>query len=237
MMDPGRQRQLLQTFVDLADTLVADYDVVDVLHMLVERCAVILHATDAGILLPNAHGELEVIASTSERSHLISILQLRAEEGPCVDAFETGRLVTVDDIASTYARWPTFAAAAAQSDYQSMHAIPLRLRDETIGSLNLFRDAPGGFGADDAAAARALADVATIGILQERAIRESGIAQEQLQRALDSRVLIEQAKGVLAQAQGIDVSEAFQQLRSQARSTGTRLSVVAELVIADARKH
>ncbi|MFE4467758.1 GAF and ANTAR domain-containing protein [Leifsonia sp. NPDC056824] len=232
----GREQQLLQTFVELADTLVVGYDIVDLLHTLVERCALILDATDAGILLPDPTGTLQVVASTSERSQLISLLQLQADEGPCVDAYQTGRLVTVDDIAAAYARWPHFAAEASGVGYRSMHAIPLRLRNDTIGSLNLFRDQAGPLSPDDAAAAQALADVATIGILQERALRHADIAREQLQHALDSRVLIEQAKGVLAQLEGIGFAEAFEQMRSRARNSGTRLSVVAEQVIRDAQR-
>jgi transcriptional regulator with GAF, ATPase, and Fis domain len=230
-----RERQLLDTFVELADTLVVGYDVVDLLHTLVERCALILDATDAGLLLPDETGHLQVVASTSERSQLISLLQLRADEGPCVDAYETGTLVTVDNIAATYARWPEFAMSASDVGYQSMHAIPLRLRGETIGSLNLFRDTAGALDPDDAAAAQALADVATIGILQERALRQADIAREQLQHALNSRVLIEQAKGVLSQVEGISFAEAFDQMRSRARNSGTRLSVVAEQIILEAR--
>ncbi|MCS5718758.1 GAF and ANTAR domain-containing protein [Herbiconiux sp. CPCC 205763] len=234
-MAADREQQLLTTFVELADTLVVGYDVVDLLHTLVERCALILEATDAGILIPDETGALEVVASTSERSHLIGLLQLRADEGPCIDAYETGRLVTVENIAGTYARWPKFATAAAQVGYQSMHAIPLRLRGETIGSLNLFRDKVGPLDPEDAMAAQTLADVATIGILQERALRESDIAREQLQHALNSRVLIEQAKGVLSQVEGLSMEDAFSQMRTQARNTGTRLSVVAERVISQAQ--
>lgn len=232
-----REQELIETFVELADTLVVDYDVVDLLYRLVTRCARTLDAADAGILLPNARGQLEVVASTSERSHLIGILQLDAGEGPCVDAFRTGRLVTVDDIASTYARWPVFAVAAAEVGYESMHAIPLRLRNETIGSLNLFNDRPGPLNDDDAIAARALADVATIGILHERALREADIARAQLQHALDSRVIIEQAKGVLAQTARGDMDAAFHRLRERARRSGRLLSVVAREVVEEAAQH
>ena len=230
-----RERQLIETFVQLADTLVIDYDIVEVLQALIERCARIFDATDGGILLPDADGSLAVVATTSERSHVISLLQLRASEGPCVDAFVTGQLVTVENIASTYARWPNFATGAADLGYLSMHAIPLRLRGETIGSLNLFRDVVGRLGPDDAAAAQALADVATIGILQHRAVRQADNARDQLQHALNSRVLIEQAKGVLSQTDGIEIAEAFERMRTRARTTGTRLSVIAEQVIAQAQ--
>lgn len=229
-----REGQLVDTFVSLADTLVAGYDIVDFMHVLVERCAAIFDAADAGILLPGTSGRLEVVASTSERSHLIGLLQLDADEGPCVDAYTTGRVVSVNRIAETYKRWPVFATQAAALDYQSMHAIPMRLRDHTIGSLNLFSDQPGPLDPQDARAAQALADVATIGILQERALREANIARDQLQHALDSRVVIEQAKGVLAQTADVSVDEAFQLLRERARSTGRLLSSVALEVIESA---
>jgi hypothetical protein len=236
MASPTREQDLVETFVDLADTLVVDYDVVDMLYRLVTRCARTFDAADAGILLPDANGQLEVVASTSERSRLIGLLQLDAGEGPCVDAYLTGSLITVDDIAATYARWPTFAVAAAELDYQSMHAIPLRLRSETIGSLNLFSDRPGPLNRNDAIAAQALADIATIGILHERALREADLAREQLQHALDSRVIIEQAKGILSQTEGVDMDEAFQRLRQRARSTGRLLSVVAREIVEEASR-
>lgn len=226
-----REAQLAHTFVTLADTLVADYDIVDVLQTLVEQTAVILESADAGILIPNSHGDLEVVASTSERSQLISLLQLRVDEGPCVDAYATGKIIAVDNIASTYARWPAFAESAAAVGYQAMYAIPMRLRNETIGSLNLFTDRVGPMPSADTTIARALTDVATISILQERALRESDIARDQLQRALDSRVLIEQAKGVLAHLEQVEMDEAFALLRSRARSSGRHLSVVAQEVI------
>jgi len=229
-----REQELVETFVGLADTLVAGYDVVDFMHTLVERTAKILQAVDAGILLPDRSGDLEVIASTSERSQLIGLLQLRADEGPCVEAYRTGKVVSVGRIAETYARWPSIAAQASAVGYQSMHAIPLRLRSETIGSLNLFSDMPGPLDPDDVAAAQGLADIATIGILQERSLREANDAREQLQHALDSRIVIEQAKGVIAQTANVSMEDAFRQLRDLARRSGRLLSVVAGEVVAAA---
>lgn len=236
MTAPTREALLAETFVEIADTLVADYDIVDLLHTLVGRVTSILDAKDAGILLPNAFGTLEVVASTSERSHLIGLLQLDAEEGPCVDAFNTGTIVAVEDIAATYALYPTFATDASSVGYQSMYAIPMRLRDETIGSLNLFSDRTGPMSAEDTAVARSLADVATIGILQERAIREANITRDQLQHALNSRVLIEQAKGVLSQTENVGMDEAFVLLRNRARTSGRRLTVVAEEIVGRASR-
>lgn len=227
-----REAQIAATLIGLADTLVADYDVVDFLHDLVQQTAHIIDAADVGILVPDASGRIGTIAATSERSHLVSLLQLRADEGPCVDAYVTGSIVAVESIASTYARWPAFATSAAAADYQAMYAIPMRLRGETIGSLNLFTDRPGPMDPRDTVVAKAFADVATIGILQERAIRAADLAQDQLQHALDSRVLIEQAKGVLAHAEGTDMDSAFTMLRERSRRSGRRLTVVAQEVIA-----
>lgn len=237
MIAQTREAQLAQTFVALADTLVNDYDMVDVLQTLVEQSSRILEAADAGLLLPNASGDLEVVASTSERSHLVSLLQLRADEGPCVDAYETGSVVSVDDIASSAARWPTFAESAASVGYRALYAIPMRFRDDVIGSLNLFSDRAGPLPANDLTIARALTDIATISLIQERALRDANIARDQLQRALDSRVLIEQAKGVLSHSEQVDMDEAFRLLRHRARSSGRRLSVVAQEVIDSAASH
>lgn len=222
-----REDQLLQTVATLADSLVADFDVVDLLQVLVEECASIFDAAAAGILLVSPTGQLEVIASTNERSEFIGLMQLRAGEGPCVEAVATGRVVSVKDLGRVADRWPKFAADARRSGFASVHAIPMRLRDSVIGSLNLFRDRIGELNDPDAAAAKTLADIATISILQQRLVEESLVAQGQLQRALDSRVVIEQAKGYIAQSHGLDMDTAFQRIRAHARSTQTRLSVVA----------
>ncbi len=228
-----REDQLVGTFVKLADSLVDDYDVVDVLQRLVEECVTLFDAVASGILLLSPAGHLEVIVSTSERSELVSLMQLRVGEGPCVESVDTGAVVSVSDIAEVAHRWPAFAEAARASGYASIHAIPMRLRHSTIGSLNLFRDRTGSMNTADAIAAQALADVATISILQQRLAEESEIAQSQLQRALDSRVIIEQAKGFLAQRRGLDMDAAFTLIRSHARSTQSRLGDVAADVIAD----
>jgi GAF domain-containing protein len=232
MMAITREHQLLGTFVTLADSLVDDFDVVDVLQRLVDECISLFDASAAGILLLSPSNQLEVIVSTSERSELVELMQLRVGAGPCVQAAMTGQVVSVDDVDQIADRWPAFAADARASGFSSIHAIPLRLRDSTLGSLNLFRDSPGALNAADAAAAQALADIATISILQQRLVEESELAQAQLQRALDSRVVIEQAKGYLAQRQDIDMDEAFARLRRYARSTQTRIGVVAADVIA-----
>lgn len=226
-----REDQLVGAFVTLADSLVDDYDVVDVLQGLIEECVTLFDAAAAGILLLSPTGHLEVIVSTSERSEFVGLMQLRVGEGPCVEAVDTGLVVSVADIAEVTDRWPAFATDARRSGFASIHAIPMRLRDSTLGSLNLFRDRAGALNAPDAIAAQALADVATISILQQRVIEQSGVAQAQLQRALDSRVIIEQAKGYLAQRRDIDMDAAFTLIRGYARSTRTRLGEIAADVV------
>lgn len=215
----------------LADSLVDDFDVVELLQFLVEQSAVIFDATAAGIVVVNSAGDLEAIASTSERSEFIGLMQLRAGEGPCVQAIATGKVVSVSNLRDVATRWPKFAADARESGFASAHAIPMRLREDVIGSLNLFSDRVGDLNPLDAAAARTLADIATISILQQRVRDVSLRAQEQLQRALASRVIIEQAKGVISQSRSIDVDAAFDLLRRTARSTQKTLSSTAEEVV------
>ncbi|WP_082473698.1 GAF and ANTAR domain-containing protein [Curtobacterium sp. Leaf261] len=230
-MTQTREHRLVDTFVRLTDTLVADYDVVDLLQRLVDEATELFDAQAAGILLANDDHVLEVVASTSERSNFIGLLQLTSGEGPCVEAFTTGRAVSVVDTAEMQRRWPVFAEASRESGYASVHSIPLRLRDATLGSMNLFRETEGALNEEDARAAQALTDVATISILQQRVLEHATVAQEQLQRALDSRVVIEQAKGFLAHTRQVDMDEAFRILRGHARSNRLPLGDVARAVV------
>ncbi|WP_104082737.1 GAF and ANTAR domain-containing protein [Cryobacterium sp. Y11] len=234
MVTKSREGQLVEAFVTLADTLVAGYDIVDLLHTLVEKCAALLDASAAGIILSDGDGELEVVASTNERSRLVEILQLRSGSGPCVESFITGLAVAIPDIERTGEKWPKFRRGALDQGFASMHAVPLRLRATTIGSLNLFWDRTGGLSASDTNTVQALADVATIGILQERAIRESDIVRQQLQHALSSRVLIEQAKGVVAYTHGVHMGDAFDRIREYARNNGLPLAEVANRIVSRA---
>jgi GAF domain-containing protein len=230
-MTRTRERQLVDTFVTLTDSLVSDYDVVELLQSLVDNAAQLFDAQAAGILLANPQRELEVVASTSERSSFIGLLQLEAGEGPCVEAFFTGETVSVENTEEMQRRWPHFAAISQQLGYASVHSIPLRLRDTTLGSMNLFRDTTGELNATDAVAARALTDVATISILQQRTAEHAVLVQTQLQHALNSRVAIEQAKGFLAHTHQVDLDTAFTMLRSYARSNGTRIAETARHVV------
>ncbi|PYY33792.1 transcriptional regulator [Curtobacterium sp. MCJR17_055] len=230
-MTQSREQRLVDTFVTLADTLVDDYDVIELLQMLVGKAADLFDVTAAGIMLATRTDELELVASTSERSNLVGVMQLDAGEGPCVEAYRTGRVVTVGSTAELRRRWPAFAAASERFGYASVHAIPLRLRDETLGSMNLYRERPGALGDEDIVAAQALTDVATISILQQRGLERATIARDQLQRALDSRVVIEQAKGFLAQTHEVDMDQAFVMLRSYARSHQVPLAETARQVV------
>jgi GAF domain-containing protein len=226
-----RERPVSRAFVALADTLVDDYDVIDLLDRLVAYSVELLAADAAGILLADARGELHAVASSSEDAELMELLQLQAEQGPCLDCFRTAAPVSVADLSEATDRWPTFAAAAGQRGaFASVHAIPLRLRGQAIGALTLLHRTAGPLPEDDLALAQALADVATIGILQERAIRRREVVNEQLQTALTSRVIIEQAKGVLAQHLGLSMDEAFNRLRGYVRGHNLRLADVARLI-------
>lgn len=231
MTEATRDVRLLQLFAKLADTLVDDYDVIDLMQTLVDACQELLEATDAGILLADPDGDLELIASTSEAARVVEVMQLGAESGPCIECFLTGAPVSVPDIAAETERWPLFRQTALQNGFTAVEAIPMRLRNTTIGTLNLLRSSPGTPPAEDLSAARAFADVATIGILHERTLRETESLSRQLQTALNSRVLIEQAKGVVSFTAGVPIADAFDLIRTYARTRGLRLGDVAERVV------
>jgi GAF domain-containing protein len=224
------QIELTDVFVELADTLVDEFDVIDFMHVLTERCVDVLGVTAAGLVLTDGKGTLQVVAASSERTRLLELFQLQTDQGPCVDCFRTGAAVSVADLFAD-GRWPQFAVAANEVGYASVHALPMRLRTDVVGALNLFNVSPGPI--DDATlrVGQALADVATIGLLQQRAIHRRDALTEQLQSALDSRILIEQAKGVLAERLGLDTAKAFELLRSTARRQNRRLSDLATAVV------
>jgi GAF domain-containing protein len=232
MTRTDREERVLQTFAKLADTLVAGYDVVDLLQMLVDVCRELLDADAAGILLADDSGMLEVVASTSEASRLVEMMQVGAEAGPGIESLRTGKLVTVPDVGAVPADWSAFRDAATAQGYASTHALPLRLRETTIGTLNLFRRVSGDLSARDLVTAQAFADVATIGILHERALRENAVVREQLQSALNSRIVIEQAKGVVAHGAGVSIDASFDIIRGYARSNRLGISDVAARLVA-----
>lgn len=228
MSEISRDQQVANAFVTVADTLVIDYDIIDMLHTLVTVCVDLLDVDAGGLLLADEAGNLQVVASTSEAAQLVEVMQLGAGVGPCVDCFREGHAVTVGDIDVDGKHWPTFREAALGQGFHAVFATPMRLRGQVLGAMNLFSKAIGGPSEHDALLAQALADIATIGILQERSLRESHILTEQLQRALESRVLIEQAKGVLAVVGSMDMDQAFTALRNYARSHSMPLRDVAQ---------
>jgi GAF domain-containing protein len=227
----SREQRLASVFVELADTLVAGFDVIDFLHTLTERSVELLQADAAGLILVDPQGKLHVLASTTDQARVLELFELQNSEGPCLDCFTTGQPVVNIDLAEVEARWPRFQAATTAAGFRSVHALPLRLRGQVIGAMNLFCRDRSNLSKDDIAVGQALSDVATIGLLQERTVRHGEIVAEQLQGALNSRILIEQAKGVLAERSGAGVDEAFAVLRAYARRNGRHLSAVAAAVI------
>lgn len=232
MSRPDRELQVGHAFVSLADTLVEDYDVIDLLDQLVAHSVALLAADAAGIVLGDVRSELRVVASSSDDAQTMELLQLQSDEGPCLDCYLHVVQVRVPDLADVAGRWPAYVAAVEErGGYRSVHALPLRLRGKAIGALNLFHRTPGPLSESDLALGQALADVATIGILSERAIRRGEVVTEQLQTALNSRVIIEQAKGVIAQRDGLDMEAAFTVLRSYSRSNNLRISEVGRQIV------
>jgi hypothetical protein len=224
-------RRVREVFIELSDTLVADFDIIDFLDRLAARCSELLSVSSCGILLVDHHGALNLIAASSEQARLIELGQLQNLQGPCLDAFGTGRPVQYADLRDGNSPWPEFATAAVAAGYASVQALPMRLRDTTLGAVNLFSRDTGPLTDDTIVLGQALADAATIGIVHQRTLARHEIVTEQLQTALNSRILIEQAKGYLSHRLGIGVDEAFDVLRSYARSNNRRLTDVANDVV------
>jgi GAF domain-containing protein len=210
---------------------VRGFDIVDFLSSLARRCVELFETVEAGLMVAESSGTVQVVASSSHQMHLLELFEVQQDQGPCLDCYRTGTAVVSTDLAVESARWPTFAPEALAAGFSSVHALPMRLRDEVIGSLNLLVRPAGGLDATDLTAAQALADVATISILQHRAAEEARLLAEQLQYALNSRVTIEQAKGVLSERSGLDPDIAFESLRKYSRNNNARLVDVAEGVV------
>jgi GAF domain-containing protein len=226
-----REAGLARTLGELADTHVDDFDVVDLLTRLTDRCVEVLDVEAAGIMLAAPDGHLRVMASSSEAMRVLELFEVQAQEGPCLDSHRTGKPIVNQDLAGVDGRWPRFAAEALAAGFQSVHALPMRLRGSVIGALNLFRVGPGEMGVADIEVAQAFADVATIAILQHRAAHEAQVINEQLTHALNSRVVIEQAKGMVAERLDLDMEASFAVLRGHARNHNLRLVDVADAVI------
>jgi transcriptional regulator with GAF, ATPase, and Fis domain len=229
-----REQRLAEVFVELADTLVEEFDVVDFLQTLTERCVELIDTDAAGLMLDDQRGNLRVIAYTDESTRLLELFELQKAEGPCLDCFATGQVIANVDLTASRSRWPVFTEAALGSGFAYSHALPLRLRRQVVGALNLFTVERAELTADHLAVAQGMADIATIGLLHERALRDQVVLAEQLQTALHSRIVIEQAKGVLSARAAISVGEAFTRMRTHARRTGEPLTTVAEAVVTGA---
>src|ERR1700744_2504884 len=229
-MSQDREQLLAATFVELADTLVADFDVTDFLHGLADRAVQLLGVDAAGLMLADQRGSLRGVASSTEQARLAELFQLQHDQGPCLEAFQTGLPVYEADMAAAAQRWPVFAPAAAGAGFAAMQALPMRLRDDVIGAMNLFMTTPRRLDESGLRIGQGLAGVAPSGLLQERNLRHQEVLAEQLQGALNSRVVIEQAKGMLAERLHLDMKQAFMLLRGEARAQNRRLADLAHAV-------
>lgn len=231
-LGPSRESRLADAFASLAGTLVNGFDIADLFLDLAGSCVELLDVTAAGLMLVDANGRLRVMASSSERSRLLELMEIQNDEGPCLDCHQSGTAVIASDLAASRDRWPNFTAEAMRVGFRAIYALPMRLRSNTIGALNLFHREPDLLAEPVLRIGQALADVATIAILQQRAVQSSLEISNQLQTALDTRVVIEQAKGVVAGRLGVDMSLAFDLLRNHARQARIRLSEVARSIVA-----
>ena len=223
--------RLAQVFVEVADSLVSDFDVIEFIHTVAVRAAEITGNTEAGLVLADEAGRLHHIGSSNDSARLLELVQLQDEQGPCRDCFVSGAAVAESDLATATDRWPLFAPQSVAVGFHSVHAFPMRLRDRVIGALNIFGTAPGPLDAEVVQVVQALADIATIALIRERAISRADLVNEQLRTALESRVTVEQAKGAVAAWLGVDVSEAFERMRRHARAARMPLTDYAHELI------
>lgn len=227
----ARERALLGALVDITDGLVTTYDSADLLHRLTGHCVALLAGGAAGILLADPERRLRVVAASTEDLHTVQLLAVEGEQGPCVDCLRTGQPVHVPDLRAAADRWPEWVELALVQGYRAAYATPMRLRENVIGALTIVATSTDALPGGDLHAARALADVATITLLTHAAADRSDTLAAQLRSALDSRVVIEQAKGVVATVAGLTMDEAFQLLRSTSRRTNVRLAELAEGIV------
>lgn len=232
-MSAAPRESLAQTFTELVDILVTDFDLVEVMHLIAARSQQILGVDAVGILLVDSHGSLNVIAASTEEARVLELSQLQNREGPCLECFRTGQPVSCSDLSTEVTRWPRFASEALQAGFTGIHALPMRLRDEVIGGMSLFTTARRSVDAETLEAAQALTDVAAIALLHDRAVRHRRLLVEQLQNAINHPLMIEQAKGLIAERAGLSIGEAFDVLRSYAHTHHWKLSELAEAVIQD----
>lgn len=230
-MTDGREQEIIKAFVDLSNELVDDYDMVEMLVQLTSSCVSLLDISSAGLLLADEHGVLHLMASSSERTHHLEVFQLQRDEGPCLDCYRQRQMVKVPDLDAAAERWPQFCAAARAVGFRSVHAVPMRLKDDVLGTLGLFSEEIGAMEDGDLALAQALVHVASVALVNERTAANRDTINAQLQHALTSRIVVEQAKGVLAHAGELDMDTAFAVLRRYARDHGRKLSDLADEVV------
>jgi GAF domain-containing protein len=226
----SRDEWLARTFVELADTLVADFDLIEFLSMLADRCVELISSTEVGLALVGPRG-LQMMASSSERMRVTELLEVQFEEGPCFECFRMGLPVLNQQLSSADGRWPRFAPKARESGFQTAHAVPLRLRDEVIGAMNVFDTTIRDLTQTESNLLRAFADAATIGILQARTVKQQSDLSIQLQGALNSRIAVEQAKGIVAERLKVDMDTAFGMIRNHARTHSTLLGAIADALV------
>jgi len=229
--------RLAEVFVQVADTLVDEFDLIEFLQMVTSQTSELVDARDAGLLLADHQGRLQLMAASDERTQMLELFQVQTVEGPCQDCYREGEPVVNADLREAADRWPKFAPRAVEAGFRSVHAFPLRLRKDVIGALNLFGDDVGQMEANDVQVVQAFADVATIGLMQERAVRRGEVLSEQLQSALNSRIVIEQAKGALAQIHSTSTDDAFARLRAYSRRNNLRLGDVAAAITTDPSRY
>ena len=226
-----RESLVVATLVELADNLVDNYDIIDILTLLSNRCVETVDVSSAGVMLCLPGGELQFVASSSESMELLELFQIQANEGPCVDCYNDGVAIVNRELVDADERWPRFTPRALEQGFRSVHCLPMRLRGRTIGALNLFRSQTGFLTENDILVAQGLADVATIAILQHQSVLGARLLNDQLSFALNSRIVIEQAKGMIAQFAGGDMEDAFARLRNHARNHNLKLTDVAGRIV------
>lgn len=231
-MTDSREDRITRAFVSLASSLANGEDVVELLHELTVTCADVLDVQAAGLLLADGQGVLHVLAASSEQIRLLEVFQLQRAEGPCRDCYHSAAPVHVPDLAKETSRWPQFVPAALEAGFGSVHAVPMRLRTKSLGALGLFGTSSGALNVQDLSLGQALADVASVALVQDRAVSDQATVNAQLQTALTSRVVLEQAKGILAQRGDLDMPASFAAMRRYARDHNERLTDVARAIVA-----
>jgi hypothetical protein len=226
-----RERKVINAFVHLSNELVDEYDIIDTLTTLTTSCADLLDVASAGLLLADESGVLHLVASSSERTRDLELFQLQREQGPCLDCYHGGKIVVSAGLPDMKQQWPMFSQAAELLGFESVHALPMRLREHALGAIGLFSEGVGHLNAADLALAQALVHVACVAIVNDKNASDRATINTQLQHALNSRVVLEQAKGVIAASGNLEMDVAFAVLRRYARDHGRRLSDVAEQVV------